>query len=108
MDTSDDSTQETKDPGHMSVWARNQRLYDTLNGMGLFVLAVMRDDDPTMIDQIIVSAGIPSVILTTLEPSSNHVAEADILFPVEGFQVTEAVRSTLSQRNNVVPFPPKS
>ena len=107
MDISDDSTQETRDPGHMSVWARNQRLYDTLKGMGLFVLTIMRDDDPKMIDQIIVSAGLPSITLTTLDAKSGQVAEADIVLPVEGLQVTKVIGSTLSRRDNVVHFPPK-
>jgi hypothetical protein len=50
---------------HMDRWSRNQRLYETLKGMGLFVSPVPEEDDPTKIRYLIVSAGLP-----TAEPQS--------------------------------------
>lgn len=46
-------------PESMSVCDRNQRLYETLKGMGLHVDAVPREDHPEMIDHIIVSSVAP-------------------------------------------------
>ena len=43
-------------PEHMTVWDRNQRLYETLKGMGLHTEVVLCRDDPTKIDQIVVAA----------------------------------------------------
>jgi hypothetical protein len=43
----------------MDRWSRNQRLYETLKGMGLFVSPVPEEDDPTKIRYLIVSADLP-------------------------------------------------
>ena len=54
-------------PEHMDVHSRNQSLYDTLKGMGLFVSPVYVNGDPDHLDQIMVSAEMPQVELPTLE-----------------------------------------
>ncbi len=43
-------------PEHMDRWSRNQRLYETLKGMGLFVIPIPEPDDPTKIKEMIVAA----------------------------------------------------
>ena len=56
-------------PEHMTVWDRNQRLYETLKGMGLHTEVVLCRDDPTKIDQIVVAAAPPTVVLQVSECS---------------------------------------
>ena len=46
-------------PDHMDRWSRNQRLYETLKGMGLFVSPIPEPDDPTKIRELIVAADLP-------------------------------------------------
>jgi hypothetical protein len=46
-------------PGSMDRWARNQRLYETLKGLGLFVDAIPEPGDPARIRQMIVSVDPP-------------------------------------------------
>ncbi len=60
-------------PEHMTVWDRNARLYETLKGMGLYVLAIPQDDNPSRIDQIIVSAGLPKVELSTAKNGAHFL-----------------------------------
>ena len=47
-------------PEHMDRWTRNQRLYETLKGMGLFVSPITEPGGPTKIRQMIVSADLPT------------------------------------------------
>ena len=45
---------------HMDVCSRNQRLRETLEGMGLFVLPIFCESDPRQSDYLHVSAVAPS------------------------------------------------
>ena len=89
-------------PEHMTVWDRNQRLYETLKGMGLFTEVVLCRDDPTKIDQIIVAVASPTVELYTAKSSPS----ASIFPPVESSEVVEGFPSSSGDGNNVIDFPP--
>ena len=52
-------------PRHLTVWNRNQRLNETLKGVGLFTEVVLFREDPKKIDRIIVAAGKPTIKLRT-------------------------------------------
>jgi len=43
-------------PDHMDRWPRNQRLYETLKGMGLYVSPILEPGDPTKIRELMVAA----------------------------------------------------
>ena len=89
-------------PEHMTVWDRNQRLYETLKGMGLHTEVVLCRDDPTKIDQIVVAAAPPTEVLQVAENS----APAGIGAPVQGPEITDSVRPAKRGGDNVVDFPP--
>ena len=82
----------------MSVKERNQRLYEYLKNLGLFVAVTSDPDDYTVIDSITVSAGKPKVDLIPF----------DVGFPLEGAEVGKIVRPTVLLGDNVVDFPTKS
>ena len=88
-------------PEHMSVAWRNQRLYDTLKGMGLFTSVVLCRDDPTKIDQIVVSAGLPTVELLT----ADMCLSAPVGLPLERPEVADVVSPSLGSGSNVINFP---
>ena len=90
-------------PEHMTVWNRNKRLYDTLMGMGLHTEVVLCRDDPTKIEQIIVAAGPPSVILQVAE----HPAQTGVSAPVQGTHVVHDVKAAQRQGDNVISLPTK-
>jgi hypothetical protein len=70
---------------HMDRWSRNERLYETLKSMGLYVSPIPESDDPTKIRYMIVAADLP---------------------PAEGGARTDdAGRSPQRPRGNVVDFP---
>jgi hypothetical protein len=70
----------------MDRWSRNQRLYETLRSIGLFVSPVPEEDDPTKIRYLIVSADLPPLAETADE--------------------RPAARATAArERSNVVDFP---
>ena len=74
-----------------SVKARNDRLYEELKRMGLFVAVTYDPDDHTIIDYLTISAGKPQV----------H------LLPLEGTEVAEDVPTTVGRTDNVINFPPE-
>jgi hypothetical protein len=91
-----------EDPKHMDVGSRNRRLRETLEGMGLYVLPIYSESDPSRIDYLHVSAGLPTYPSKSLaEPA----ASSSIVAPVPGTQVTQDVPAPESQLNNVVDFP---
>ena len=53
-------------PESMTIKDRNQRLFETLKRMGLYVVPVPKEDDQTVIDYIIVSSVAPGVRLDYL------------------------------------------
>ena len=79
-------------PEHMDRWSRNQRLYETLKGMGLYVSPIPEDHDPTKIREMIVSADLPT---------------CGVDVPVERPEVGDVVGPTVRDAGNVVLFPPK-
>ena len=88
-------------PEHMTVWDRNQRLYETLKGMGLHTEVVLCRDDPTKIDQIVVAAAPPTVVLQVAECST----QTSISAPMQGTHVVNSVGTAQRRGSNVVPFP---
>lgn len=86
----------------MDAASRNQRLRETLEGMGLFVLPVPRDDDPTVIDYLEVSAGLPSRVT---QNSTQDAAGARITKPVPGAKIGDVIPREECGRENVVNFP---
>ena len=90
-------------PEHMTVWDRNQRLYETLKGMGLHTEVVLCRDDPTKIDQIIVAAAPPTVALQVAE----HTAQAGVSAPMQGAHVVHDVKAAQRQGDNVISLPTK-
>ena len=80
-------------PEHMDRWARNQRLYETLKGMGLYVVPIPEIDDPSKIAQLVVSADLP--------PDMSRVG-----VPVQRPQVTEVVVAAARDGDNVLHFLP--
>ena len=59
-------------PEHMDRWSRNQRLYETLKGMGLYVSPIPDPNDATKIKEMIVAADLP------FEKSCQRTAEAPL------------------------------
>ena len=47
---------------HMDVASRNQRLRETLEGMGLFVMPIYCESDPSRIDYMQVSVTLPTFV----------------------------------------------
>jgi hypothetical protein len=47
-------------PEHMDRWSRNDRLYETLKGMGLCVSPIPEPSDPTKIKEMVVSTALPT------------------------------------------------
>ena len=82
---------------NMDVAHRNQRLYEHLKELGLYVAVTSDPDDRSVIDSITVSAGPPKVDLVPF----------DVAFPLEGPEVTRLVRPTIRKGDNVIDFPTK-
>ena len=91
------------EPLHMSIRARNQRLYETLVGMGLHVDAVRSTDEPDGIDYIIVSAGL----LPAAQSVPKQAAVGGVAGAVQRTLVGEVVAPSESRGHNVVNFPAK-
>jgi hypothetical protein len=87
-------------PEHMDRWTRNQRLYETLKGMGLFVEAVPEPDDNTKIRHLIVS----SDLLLTQQPAEN-TAERGVVRVVQRTEIADVIGTAERGRGNVIDFP---
>jgi hypothetical protein len=86
-------------PEHMDRWTRTAWLFDTLKGMGLFVSPIPESDDPTKINRLVVSVGLP------WETGAEQPAEAGIHGAVQGPQVGNVVGAAEDGCDNVVNFP---
>ncbi len=86
---------------HMDVGSRNDRLCKTLQGMGLFVLPVFAEGDPSRIDHMLVSVELPARIKQPAEDT----ARAAVTSPVTSPEVPMHVQSSESQRVGVIDFP---
>ena len=89
-------------PEHMTVWDKNKRLYETLKGMGLHTEVVLCRDDPTKIDQIVLAAAPPTLVLQVTE----HPPQSGISAPMQGTHVVDGVGAAERLGDNVVSFPP--
>lgn len=89
-------------PEHMDRWSRNQRLYDTLKGMGLFVSPIPEPDDPTKIREMVVSADLP---FGPIQQPAQQTAEAGVPGAMQRAQVGDVIDPTEADRDNVVLFP---
>ena len=101
----------TLQPEHMQPWTRNQRLYETLKGMGLFVTPVPFKDAPDKINWIQVSAQMPADdladLLDRLRPSDQEgLVPRGIGSPMQGAKVADVVAPSPADGENVVDFPP--
>ena len=83
-------------PLHMDRWTRNERLYQTLLGMGLVVSPIRLSSDPSKIDYLHVSAELPA------QSASEQASEAGIGLVVERPQIREIIRPAKSDGNGVV------
>lgn len=85
-------------PEHMDQWTRNERLYETLKGMGLYVVPIPLEGDPSRIDHFHVSTGLPASL-------AQQTAETDIHAPMERAKVRDVVRPSPRDGADVVDFP---
>src|SRR5262249_34584938 len=98
----------------MDRWSRNQRLYETLKGMGLYVSPIPEPTDPTKIREMVVAADLP------FQSVAEDAAERGVLLAVKGSQVGDVVQSAKHPQSseggcqaaerdggNVVDFPAK-
>lgn len=86
-------------PEHMDRWSRNQRLYETLKGMGLFVSPIPEPDDPTKIREMIVAADLP------VEQAAERPAEARVGGVMERPKIRDVVGAAECAGVNVINFP---
>ena len=84
-------------PEHMDSGSRNQRLYETLKGMGLFVVPIPDANDPSRIAQIMVSAELP--------PPGEQTTETGVHRALQGTKVGDVVDPSKGRGMNVVDFP---
>jgi hypothetical protein len=84
-------------PEHMDSGSRNERLYETLKGMGLCVVPIPDANDPSRIAQIMVSAELP--------PPGEQTTETGVHRAMQGTKVRKVVDSAERRGMNVVDFP---
>jgi len=85
----------------MDIGSRNQRLRETLEAMGLFVVPIFCESDPDRIDYMQVSAGLPECVAKgAQEPTSRAVAK-----PVARPKIGENVGASDGPGHNVVDLP---
>jgi len=84
----------------MDRWSRNQPLYETLKGMGLFVSPIPEPSDPTKIKEMIVAVDLP------FEQTAQCSAETGVPGVMQRPKVREVVETTKREGGNVVNFPP--
>ena len=88
-------------PEHMDEASRNQRLYETLKGMGLFVEPVPMRNNPDILAGVFVSCGHKSAQQRTEKPAQTGVPPA-----VQRAQVVDRVQASDCGGGNVVDLPP--
>lgn|SRR5512145_1164096 len=86
---------------HMDIASRNQRLRETLEGMGLFVLPIYSESDPLRIDYMHVSACLPERV----QEGCQQAASATVAHPMSSPQVEDRIGTADGARPNVVDFP---
>lgn len=88
---------------HMDVASRNQRLRETLEGMGLFVVPVYTTTDPQEIAYLQVAVAKPDYSTLAAEQTSGF----SVALPVTSPEVAEDIGAADCDGPNVVDFPPK-
>lgn len=91
-------------PDHMDVWSRNERLYEALKGMGLYVIPIPLESDPSRIDHLRVAAALPASV-SSHESGGQPPSEPRVSPVVEGAQVGRVIATAEGERNNVVDLP---
>lgn len=86
-------------PEHMSFHDRNQRLYETLKGWGLYVTPIPEQNDPSKINRLEVACGLP------FQSSAQQPAEASVSSAMQGAFVGETIEATQSFGCDVINFP---
>lgn len=86
---------------HMDASSRNERLCETLRGMGLFVLPVFAECDPTLMDHMLVSVALPARV----EQAAENPAGAPVTVPVPSSEVRMRVKAAEGRGMSVVHFP---
>lgn len=89
-------------PEHMDRWSRHERLYRYLLSLGLVVHPIFADGERARIDHLRVSVDLPKAA----DICSGLDAEGDVVAPVQGAEIGEAVGTAERVGNNVVDFPP--
>ena len=91
----------------MDQWSRNQRLYETLKGMGLYVVPIPLEADPERIDHFHVSAGLPAYLSATgaHQRGREPTASRGVVAPLERPEVELIVRAAERGIDNVAEFP---
>lgn len=94
-------------PERMDQWSRNDRLYETLKGMGLYVVPIPLESDPSRIDHLHVSAGLPAylAVAPTTKRSAEQTTETGVDLAPQGAKIAERVRPPEGGRGNVVNLP---
>jgi hypothetical protein len=87
---------------HMDIGSRNQRLRETLEGMGLFVLPIFCESDHGRIDYLQVSVAPPAYAHQRITEAG---ASRSIVAPVPRPQVAQGVRTAEGSFDNVVQLP---
>lgn len=91
-------------PQHMDIWSRNERLYQTLLGMGVYVTPIFTDQERTRIDYLHVACAAPSYALPVEQPPKQS-AEAPVDLAVQRAEVGRIVGAAECDGGNVVDFP---
>jgi hypothetical protein len=93
---------------HMDIGSRNARLRETLEGMGLFVTPIFREDKPDEIDFLHVSAAPPAYCFSQHQGGAKLPTSGAVTEPMAGSEIGENVRAAQSTLDNVVLFPTAS
>lgn len=88
-------------PEHMNRWARNERLYRHLLGLGLVVDPVFADEARTQIDHLRVSVDLPTTDRIAEPPTGGGIGA-----PMEWAKIDERITTAEGGGANVVDFPP--
>lgn len=88
---------------HMDIASRNQRLRETLEGMGLFVLPIFCESDPCRIDYMQVSVDLPTHVRHGVSENSTSPSVAKMMASTD---VGRDVRPSFGDGDNVIHLPP--
>jgi hypothetical protein len=87
---------------HMDVASRNARLRETLEGFGLFVTPIFREDRTDEIDFMHVSVAPPAY---AIENGRKLAASGPVPEPMTSAQIAKSIRPSDPDGDNVIEFP---